>query len=252
MDNTAKETQKPKILYQYRPPKEWAFGNLNRRVMYFSPPQKFNDPYDIGVPLSFRCLSEAQYRRGCDIRDIPYDAAIPRDEFVCRANRFFRKEQLALRKSSGITCLSKDSDNLLMWSHYAGSGEGFCVGFDTSALEHDMDVTKRPLRQVDYKKDLPQNAPVDIWVNDAKKSLAELFSYKSCAWGYENEWRIFSPEVGEADYRAETLKCVFIGSEASSNTTELIRTIVADKYPSAKLFRMERKTNKFKLDPIPI
>lgn len=37
-------------------------------------------------------------------------------------------------KQFGIYSLTSKSDNLLMWSHYADSHKGFCVGFDKFEL----------------------------------------------------------------------------------------------------------------------
>jgi hypothetical protein len=35
-----------------------------------------------------------------------------------------------LRKEIGLLCFSRSWDNLLLWSHYAASHTGFCLGFD--------------------------------------------------------------------------------------------------------------------------
>ena len=37
-------------LYQYRPPKQWAFDNLQKGAVYFGAPRNFNDPHDFRTP----------------------------------------------------------------------------------------------------------------------------------------------------------------------------------------------------------
>ena len=44
-------------LYQYRPPKQWAFDNFQERVVYFGAPRNFNDPHDFR-PLDIKWSNE--------------------------------------------------------------------------------------------------------------------------------------------------------------------------------------------------
>src|ERR1700733_1745638 len=53
-----------------------------------------------------------------------------------------------LREKTGILCLSRNWDNLLLWSHYGASHSGICLGFDISEGEpganYDTDVLYQP------------------------------------------------------------------------------------------------------------
>ena len=250
MDNTTKETQKPEILYHYRPPTKRALDNLSKQVIYFGAPRKFNDPYDIGTPPSVSKLTPEEYLQGCEARGI--DNPVPKDVFDKTANLFLREEQIVLRNMSGIACFSEDNDNLLMWSHYADAGKGFCLGFDTNYktphAKH-VDFTKQALKRIDYDKDLSHDDIRDMWLNGTEKSYAELFAYKAKVWEYEKEWRLFNSESCPITFDAEMLKCVFLGTEASESTIELVRAIVLNKYPqSVKLFWGYRSDSEFKVE----
>lgn len=89
-------------------------------------------------------------------------------------------------------CLSRDeglSDNgdVLLWSHYADSGNGIRVGLNVEGLGYE-------LRDVVYGNERPTLDLVGISVNDVHKKLAQIipsvYSYKGESWSYENEKRI--------------------------------------------------------------
>jgi Protein of unknown function (DUF2971) len=82
----------------------------------------------------------------------------------------------------GILCLSRKSDSLLMWSHYADQYAGAVVEFDAAHefFAHPIDVeyrARRPRRRID---DYLAGAPIPV---------SELCA-KSDQWAYEEEVRI--------------------------------------------------------------
>ena len=87
----------------------------------------------------------------------------------------------------GILSLTEKPDNLLMWSHYASSHEGFVIGFDsTHEYFNQKKSTKdefRHLRKVEYRSIRP-NAPLTALDG------IDVFLVKSKEWEYEQEWRI--------------------------------------------------------------
>lgn len=95
----------------------------------------------------------------------------------------------------GILTLTEKPDNLLMWSHYADSHEGFVIGFDSN--NRHFDERKGPndelryLRKVEYRDQRPQ-APLTGLTD------VDVFLVKSSQWEYEQEWRILRA-LQEAD-----------------------------------------------------
>ncbi|MYL96140.1 DUF2971 domain-containing protein, partial [Citrobacter werkmanii] len=53
----------------------------------------------------------------------------------------------------GVICLTPKPDNYLMWSHYAASHTGFCIGFDEKFLETIEDIELAGY--VNYSDDVP-------------------------------------------------------------------------------------------------
>ena len=83
----------------------------------------------------------------------------------------------------GILCLSRVSDSLLMWSHYADQYAGAVVEFDGSHefFDGQIDVEYRPLRPMrDVGVYVSQPEPIPV---------AELCA-KSEQWKYEQEVRV--------------------------------------------------------------
>lgn len=56
------------------------------------------------------------------------------------------KNRQDIDKSFGIMSLTIHPLNYLMWSHYANSHKGFCIGFDTDLLEETINGTLSPVK----------------------------------------------------------------------------------------------------------
>jgi hypothetical protein len=87
-------------------------------------------------------------------------------------------------RTVGILCFSRNWDNLLLWSHYAASHTGLCLGFDIPDSQADayMDVHYQPnLLQIRGLEDVNEDL--------ARRSL----STKHESWSYEQEVRMFAP-----------------------------------------------------------
>ena len=102
------------------------------------------------------------------------------------------KSVAQLKENTGLLCFSRNWDILLLWSHYAASHTGLCLGFDISDHTEDsvyMDVHYQPnlLKICDVK--------------DVNFDLANrLLRIKHESWSYEQEVRIF---VGITDHPDE-------------------------------------------------
>lgn len=83
------------------------------------------------------------------------------------------------KRSIGLLCFSKNWDNLLLWSHYATSHTGLCLGFDIP--DHSsLDVHYQPnLLKISNVKDIGPDLAY------------RLLSTKHESWKYEQEVRLF-------------------------------------------------------------
>ena len=249
MENKA---QKPKLLFQYRPPDAWAFGNLNRCILYLNSPLNFNDPHDFRYPPSLRNMTDdhfAFFKKAFeDDESARYRRGESKDEFAARANKIIAENFAILRENIGFACFSGNCDNLPMWSHYGGHGGGFCLAFDTRyQVFADANLAK-----MQYKDSLPDAADAIEDLGQERKFHHSIV-HKSKKWEYEEEWRLFKAEnkhdkEREISYAPKALVAIYFGTNATDNTIELVSTIAKEKYPHVKLQKARLSEDKYELE----
>lgn len=193
----------PKLMFKYR---VWANkyhqAILKNCELYMSSPIQFNDPYDCGLPFyqdptdwdAARIKSKVEQtalRVFQHLRDDPKRLEEecarqvmlilqnPKEWF--QTNYGYRSEDLS--QMFGIVSLTPHPNNFLMWSHYADSHSGFCIGFDTQKLvKHNFGQ----FGAVKYSEQIPM---ISILDNDLGL-MSKLIYTKSIIWKYEDEYRI--------------------------------------------------------------
>lgn len=94
----------------------------------------------------------------------------------------------------GVLSLTENSDNLLMWSHYAASHKGFVIELDSenNFFKFPKDPNRSAVEKVEYveRRKLQALVPEDDNGNPFRP-----FFLKSKYWSYENEWRLIRPLV---------------------------------------------------------
>ena len=136
-----------------------------------------NEEYGL-VALRNRSLKIA---RICELND-PFEFLAPNLSDPNFRKAFKRlKNQLA--KNRGLLCFSKEWTNPLLWSHYADSHQGICLGFDfpDKFLKEVIYISKRPS---------PDKLKSKILVV-REKGMEKLLATKFKHWRYENEVRAF-------------------------------------------------------------
>lgn len=167
-------------------------------------------------------------------------------------------------KHVGVLSLTEVPDNLLMWSHYANSHQGFIVEFDADHEFFDQRKSDkddfRCLRRVSYSKSRSTPAFLDI------VSLDDLLS-KGDVWSYEREWRMLVA-LEDSDCRIESkphdihlfktdfsaVKSVRIGVRASEETKHNIIMNINDNSELTELpvFQMELDEKHYKVNTVRI
>ena len=136
----------PLKLYKYEPFNKYSLSNLKNQQVYFSRPNTFNDPFDCSVNCNFEDLSNTDliklHRRYFDLCP---DKVQFSTKYGSTPNSAFRQFMTATIKvafehhkneilfNRGVSCFSETNSEILMWSHYANSHQGFCLEFDTSS-----------------------------------------------------------------------------------------------------------------------
>ncbi|WP_240923611.1 DUF2971 domain-containing protein [Psychromonas sp. SA13A] len=255
-------------------------------------PIDFNDPFEL-KPVTSTCgikdampdLSSTEENLGSynKIDKLPIKATSPDSEFkVIKANKNLLEEQQVLATSPpetngvtgetsgqnqgeviGVLCLTEEPDNLLMWSHYADSHQGFCVKFDTSNYFFNQKRTMEDdfyhLRKVEYIEQHPTKV--------IKSNVGvDLLLHKSDTWSHEKEWRFCAVlhdsdmliECADSDihlfkYPKEIIKEIILGANASEELADKIKTIIdqtpefshvklSKAYIAEKSYRLEFKS----------
>lgn len=184
----------PLHLYKYRTFTPNSLNALESGKLYFASFQSMNDPME-GF---FEQSRTAVERYG--------DAA-----------RSLHDRKLGL----GICCLSEDRLIDLMWVHYAGNFDGFCLSYNLTQLGHALKGAAEAVR-VSYAREMPTVFTRDLGDFDA--AVRKVLSTKKDCWAYEKEWRLIAPTTGPRDVDA-ALDGIYVGPRADAANTERLRAI---------------------------
>jgi hypothetical protein len=154
-----------------------------------------------------------------------------------------------IRKESfskiGVSCFSKNNLNLLMWSHYADSHQGFCLEFDSN-----LEPFSKAF-EVTYKSEVPQiNSDLLMTEKIGLESLQKLLSFKSIDWEHEEELRLIHQESNKSySYSYKSLKAIYFGIRANQSDIEIICSIIKSQNPTVKLYKMKKLEMNFGIEP---
>ena len=248
----------PAVLYKYRSVSDtsWQYTQalLERQELFMATRTMFNDPFECRSQLSYKCtkkelsiyadrvlrktpLPASQRRvRVAEIVRTRHDA-LPRDFAAV-----VRQINDAMDQQVGLLCLSAKPDHLLMWSHYADSHAGICVGFDSEA----SDSPFRNARAVVYRSDFP----VCRIFSEEPALIQEKATYtKADVWSYEEEWRFVNFRDGSCVKRFDPrfLKSVILGARIGKVHAAKVTDLTRSHYPHAELLKAVMKPNSYRL-----
>jgi len=247
--------------------------SLENRLFRFTQPIEFNDPFEVRPHFSAMFGTHDVVEFINDLKDTDFDNLFKDIPFYLKIfpRNWLEKAFLALINSNpdifrervkevekimatltqdswpeiiskdiGILCLSKNPENILMWSHYANSHSGVLVEFDEeneffnqldiNSDNKDIDEFYGKAMPVNYRRSRPTFEFFD-------KSWPDMFLTKSIDWSYEEEHRMLMP-LSEADrvindhihlfeIPEEAFKAVYFGVNFSK--LKIIDTIKAVK-----------------------
>lgn len=251
-------------LYKYLSPER--IDVLKNRSIRFSPPIAFNDPFEFKPVIS--SVASDNYIRQYMEENIDSMVELLKSELPVNIRDFFPQSKLRemlllyinsnigvadqlmgpvinklstllFEKSNeniGVLSLTEKSDNLLMWSHYADSHRGYCIGFNSN---HEFFNRKRSkndefshLRKVEYLERRPSKSIVEM-------NGTDIFLLKSDVWKYEQEWRMCAilseadtiihttnPSVNLFNFPAGILDEIIIGVNADASLTDSILSFI--------------------------
>jgi len=235
-----------------------AIRALQEDSLQFSHPSIFNDPFDVNVNLFNFDKEEVEKYLGDKIKKKHSTNYIER----FRLNRNLKTKILpehtrvmqeifeAENSNRGITCFSKNNNNLLMWAHYGITNTGICIGYDLCELR-DFIYNHNPescLLEVDYiDKITPQK---DFRTMD----IMSWFKTKHQVWNYEDEIRLISRPLSFYNKRnyfnipKSIIKEVYLGYSISPKDKETVITLLKKEFRHVKLFQIMPDFKSFSLE----
>lgn len=235
-------------LYRYQ---RFDHGRLRQvicgRLLYFSNPADFNDPWDCRPWFDVSSLTDpdvverhiAWYQRVTRT----HRPDIPEEEIIRRAEAFRADPALLVQKVPEVTaemeraiqhryrvfCLGSMADSELMWAHYGARHTGVCLEFTT------RNTVFCGALQVQYRDAYPR---FDLTADADEENLAPLLT-KSAAWSYEGEYRLIAQEksaaIGSGTLIAEdhlipmpdaALAAVIVGCLAPDTTVKAVKELI--------------------------
>lgn len=261
-------------VFKYRPANKHTLDLLRNQNVHFSFPDEFNDPFDCKVSIDWsgsdndvvrwagrQKLVEKQkaLSGGLSWRNLPANHPI---KFVL---------EKGLDRQTMIYCVAGSPVNNLMWSHYAASHTGVCIGFRTEIHNGALcilfdDESLRSLGSLYMGGYLP-TAPVRYALGRPKpysvfrgnyRDIKPFLVTKSREWKYEKERRILLP-AGEG--LQQTIKVstssiaeIYLGAKIGSSFKKKVLSAVRLRYVrrgfNVKVFQMHFSNTEYRLVPL--
>ena len=228
---------------------------MKAQSIYFSSPNKFNDPYDCAITAAMNPLSEDDFlsikKYLVSSNNVPENVKneveiypIKEVSELLRKIAFdsIQKQKEEFLSTKGVACFSEKMDDLLMWSHYGGRYKGFCLEFDTQYEPFNM------VRNIKYTDVMPKIDPLPCIIDNNFDQFWDLFCTKSSSWSYEKEWRAFHQQAGTLfTYPEKSLTGVYFGPDIEIESLEIISLILFGQNPHVKLYRGKRSADLFQV-----
>lgn len=265
----------PKILYKYRSFQENIIEDnryqrqaFAKGEIYFSSYKELNDPFDLGIRKKYELMPKddillhtvyhlAQNDMNLSFKTLWDKANSHFEENIAQNNDYYKQlslKGLELWQESidrRIHCMSEKNNDILMWSHYANSNQGFCLGYNSRKLALFIEQKCRMhFLKVHYSSDYPEIKPQ---VGKNEDDILKRLTSKANSWSYEKEWRLIiynlqNPVIQIPD---EIVEEIILGAKTLPETEKEILAIQKQRYPNARVFKVKPDDSEFKLNISP-
>lgn len=279
----------PEILYKYFPPERIGFekgkGFFPNLEVSFTAPVEFNDPFDcvfyVKIPekdyiaylksvqnfidtknklqkYSLKKVKKSDVRRVINNEINTFRKRKDKDDYLSDIG--LKVWEISTKSNVRILSLTRNYDNLLMWSHYAKNHTGFVVGIKSTYFESEAfkNVNRDiwGLKDVTYADKLTEFNPYENPMTNRSNSLP--FFKKSKCWEYEEEVRFVGYVKEKCDnFKIEKIPNNFIESiRLGAKITEENKTKIIDfcneNLPEVSIYQARLQKAYYALDFIKI
>jgi hypothetical protein len=265
----------PPILYKYASWRnEYHKRLITHREIFFASARRFNDPFDSAIALMYSRMTPDQkltYSRRMGRWFAPPGAS---EEVISEltaeilrslvqdgskdSKLVAERQKELMYRDIGLFSVSEVRDSILMWSYYAESHSGFCVGYDARVLNEylarlgDSSHLLFDQRPIEYAQEYPILNPGEL--NDKDFFLKRTHA-KSHEWKHEREWRFVV--IGTTDYPlqlpAGTIKELILGCRiCDAHKEEIMASARETLGPSVTFRQTKTKAAEFGLELVPL
>jgi hypothetical protein len=255
----------PARLYKFQTYDSYSIENLKRDQIWFSKPDKLNDPFDCSIPFVFDWTDDefekfydwhfnslkVQGKNAADaVKSLSFTNGKPNKkykDYVIKTNEYYMRLKIINEiNQMGVACFTENLESILMWSHYADRHKGFCIEFDTN---YPPFSESEKLQRVIYSRKYPTLSVLDIMQPESEYMPIDILITKSKSWKYEKEWRLIIVRGDNPyKYNIEALKAIYFGCSMPNKQMRQLATIFTKS--DIRLFRMQRSYSEFNLVPM--
>lgn len=199
------------------------------------------------IPLSiFFLLTEGSFCR-LSPAEIDLYKAEEREDGLCWLSpeqNMIRHILMAKGMENGVFCLSSLNNSIYMYSHYANSFQGICIGFDSQVFKEHPSFVK-----IDYQKE-----PLKFERGTIGRDWPNVFRTKHETFIEENEWRVIDcagplTDKSSVSLRPEeiknSIKEIIFGFNISEENVNRVIEALGENKP--KLFVAVPKIGEYKI-----
>ncbi|MBL7965759.1 MAG: DUF2971 domain-containing protein [Prolixibacteraceae bacterium] len=262
-----RELESGKYLFKYCKFDVNALQIIINKTLFFSSPDKLNDPLDSQFDLKIKnpdnfsketkeIIRESTSNLSEEIRELLRDDGSELGHITSQEKLFKEYFTYIQNTYSGICCFSQTHSDNLLWAHYADQARGLCFVFDREKLHESF---QKNLKGSNYRIMHDK-----ISYNGVKKldlrlfkggefdyTSAHLFS-KTSHWKYEKEYRFVLEKYKKTlfrltierfnpffDFDADCLKYVITGQRMPYEHFLMLFRIIADTKLNVELCKHE-------------
>lgn len=279
----------PEILYKYLPPERIGFENgkgfFPNLEVSFTAPVEFNDPFDCALYINTTTKDYTDYLNSNE--NFNYTKSKLEQNlgkkvsescvkiFIRKSKKKFKERrdkkdyiselgkeawEISTKANIRILSLSKNYNNLLMWSHYAKNHKGFVVGIKSAYFESEIFSNLNKdiwgLKNVIYEDKLPEFNP---WKNPipTQSKLLSFFKKSKC-WEYEEEVRFVGyMEEKCLNFHIEKIpnnyiESIRLGAKITDEDKTKIVNFCRESLPNVSIYQAQLQKEFYDLEFIPI
>lgn len=238
------------VLFKYRKIDKNLLQSLVHSEIFFSGPDRLNDPFDCRVDI-LKALENA-------ISKAPHQSRVKLEK-LRSMSEFFEEVKTDFSKV-GVCSFALDLKCSLMWSHYADEHCGLCLTYSfPESFFHENSGKIIGTDKVDYGIN-----PLSDWFIEVAPNLnsfeefgisliKKVLTVKAKSWEYEKEVRMIRRDEGIHTIDKQHLKQVCFGLRTSQSDVALVKTLLDNCGYDTTLCKMTRTTGSdFEVDAVDI